>query len=112
MAGQEKPGHGEFCWNELATTDAAGAKKFYTELLGWTLKKGDAAPMAYTEIVVGDRQVGGIYQSGPGFGGGDRPPRWMAYVSVEDGDAPRRRAGRQGASSADGHSARRSLLRH
>lgn len=87
MAGQEKPVHGAFCWNELATSDAAGAKKFYTELLGWTLKEGDAAPMAYTEIVVGDKHVGGIYQSGPEFGGGDTPPHWTAYVSVDDVDA-------------------------
>jgi predicted enzyme related to lactoylglutathione lyase len=96
MAGQEKPSHGEFCWNELATSDAAGAKRFYTELLGWTLKEGDAAPMAYTEIVVGDKHVGGIYQSGPEFGGGDTPPHWMAYVSVDEVDAAARRVGELG----------------
>lgn len=25
--------NGQFCWNELITSDAAGAKSFYTELL-------------------------------------------------------------------------------
>jgi predicted enzyme related to lactoylglutathione lyase len=86
MAGQPAPCHGAFCWNELGTTDAAGAKKFYTELLGWQLKEGDAAPMAYSEIVVGDAHVGGIYQSSPEMGG-NMPPQWMAYVAVDDVDA-------------------------
>ena len=26
---------GTFCWAELATTDAAGAKTFYSDLLDW-----------------------------------------------------------------------------
>ncbi|MFL6227846.1 MAG: VOC family protein [Pyrinomonadaceae bacterium] len=90
MAGQPAHSQGAFCWNELGTTDAAGAKKFYTELLGWQLKEGDAAPMAYTEIVVGDAHIGGIYQSSPEMSG-NMPPQWMAYVSVEDVDDAARR---------------------
>jgi predicted enzyme related to lactoylglutathione lyase len=86
MAGQPMPVHGTFCWNELGTTDAAGAKKFYTELLGWQLKEGDAAPMAYTEIVVGDKHIGGIYQPDSEHGG-NMPTHWMAYVAVDDVDA-------------------------
>jgi predicted enzyme related to lactoylglutathione lyase len=86
MAGQEMPRHGEFCWNELATKDAGAAKKFYAELLGWQLKEGDAAPGAYTEIVVGDAHVGGIFQAGPEHGG-DMPSQWSAYVAVDDVDA-------------------------
>ena len=27
---------GTFCWIELGTTDSEAAKKFYTELFGWT----------------------------------------------------------------------------
>ena len=95
MAGQPLPAHGAFCWNELATTDAEGAKKFYTELFGWQLKEGDAAPMAYTEIVVGGAHVGGIYQSGPEHGGG-MPPQWMTYVAVDDVDAAARRVAELG----------------
>jgi predicted enzyme related to lactoylglutathione lyase len=30
---------GAFSWQELMTDDVAGAKKFYTELLGWTLEE-------------------------------------------------------------------------
>lgn len=90
MAGQPVSCHGAFCWNELATTDAAGAKKFYTELLGWQLTEGDAAPMVYSEIIVGDAHVGGIYQPTPEHGG-NTPPHWMAYVAVDDVDASAKR---------------------
>lgn len=83
------PAHGSFCWNELGATDDAAAKKFYTELLGWQLKEGDASPMAYTEIVAGGQPVGGIYKMGPESG--DAPSRWMPYVAVDDVDASARR---------------------
>ena len=86
----EMPPHGAFCWNELSTTDGEAAKKFYTELLGWELKTSDATGMAYTEIVVGGKHVGGIYQAGPECGGGgegEMPPRWSSYIAVDDVDA-------------------------
>ena len=85
----EMPAHGAFCWNELATKDAAGAKKFYAELLGWKLKESDATGMAYREIVVGGRHLGGIYQMTAEQG--DAPSHWMAYVAVDDVDAAAKR---------------------
>jgi len=33
-AKEYKPG--SFCWTELGTVDAGAAKKFYTELFGWS----------------------------------------------------------------------------
>ncbi len=39
--------HGAFSWNELMTTDVAAAKKFYGELLGWTLQDIDMGSMTY-----------------------------------------------------------------
>jgi predicted enzyme related to lactoylglutathione lyase len=81
----EMPANGTFCWTELATTDLEAAKKFYTQLLGWTLKQGDAGGMIYNEIVAGGREQGGMYQAGPETGGG--PSHWMAYVAVDDVDA-------------------------
>ena len=94
MARQERPPHGAFCWYELGTRDAAAAKKFYTELLGWRLKEGEAAPGAYTEIVVGDAHVGGIYQAGPEYG--DMTSQWTAYVAVDDVDAAAKRVAELG----------------
>src|SRR3712207_9549316 len=93
MSEQTMPANGSFCWNELSTTDDAAAMKFYGELLGWEFKSSDmppcegseAPPVVYNEIVVGGRHVGGVFKMGSEFGGG--PPRWMAYVPVEELDA-------------------------
>lgn len=74
--------HGTFCWNELASTNAEAAKQFYAELFGWKLKDGDVEGFKYSEIVVGNRAVGGMYQMGPEYG--DAPSHWMPYVAVED----------------------------
>jgi predicted enzyme related to lactoylglutathione lyase len=90
MAEYTMPANGTFCWNELGTTDVEAAKKFYTELLGWTLKEGHVAPMIYNEIMVNGQAVGGIYQMGPEFGGA--PSHWMPYVAVEDVEASVKRA--------------------
>lgn len=85
MSDQGMPAHGDFCWNELASTDAEGAKKFYTELFGWKLKESQATGMAYTEIVAGGKESGGIYQMTAEQG--NMPSRWTAYVAVDDVDA-------------------------
>ena len=93
MSEHKMPANGTFCWNELSTTDDAAAIKFYAELLGWEIKKSEAAascegsegpPMVYNEIVVGGEHVGGIYTTGPGDG--PAPPHWTAYVAVDDVD--------------------------
>jgi len=54
--------HGDFSWCELLTYDVDGAKKFYAELLGWTM---DDQPMGegasnYTILKADGRPVGGI----------------------------------------------------
>jgi hypothetical protein len=93
MSEQTMPANGSFCWNELSTTDDEAAIRFYKGLLGWEVKKSDAAacegsdaPTAvYNEIVVDGKHVGGIYKTGPEYGGA--PSHWMAYVAVEDVDA-------------------------
>jgi predicted enzyme related to lactoylglutathione lyase len=87
--GMEIPAHGTFCWNELGTKDLDAAKRFYTELLGWELKESNAAGMAYNEIYVAGRPIGGLYQMGPEYG--DAPSHWMPYVQVDDVEASARR---------------------
>jgi len=96
MSEHKMPAHGTFCWNELSTTDSDAAVRFYTELLGWEVKKSnameacegspaDAPPVVYNEIVVGGEHIGGIYKMGPEYGGA--PSHWMSYVAVDDVDA-------------------------
>lgn len=63
---------------ELATTDVAKAKAFYTALFDWQLE--EVPGMDYTLIKVGEGTGGGIMQSPvPGA-----PSFWLAYVLVDD----------------------------
>lgn len=74
---------GTFCWTDLGTTDAEGAKAFYTALFGW---EAEDLPVdeqqTYTMLRCGGKQVGALYRN-------DQVPHpaWLSYVSVEDADA-------------------------
>lgn len=78
---------GGFCWNEVATRDLDGAKKFYAELFGWTTHDTPMGDIGiYTTFKLGGKDVMGLYEmKGEQFG--DIPPHWMAYIAVEDCDA-------------------------
>jgi hypothetical protein len=82
---------GEFCWPELATTDAEGAKLFYGGLFGWKPVDVPAGPdMTYTMLSLGGRDAGALYQQGPKEKG--VPPHWNTYIAVESADAAAARA--------------------
>jgi predicted enzyme related to lactoylglutathione lyase len=83
--------HGAICWNELASKDVEAAKTFYSELLGWKLTGSEGAGMHYTEIVVGDKHIGGMYQLTDECGGADASSHWRSYVAVDDVDASAKR---------------------
>ncbi len=90
--------HGQFCWQELATDDLEGAKKFYSEMFGWNIKAGGGAdaPMEYSEFQLGDDYpMGGMYQKPPEM---PAPPHWISYVSVDDVDASAAKAAELGGS--------------
>jgi uncharacterized protein len=76
---------GVFSWAELATTDVAGAKRFYTGLLGWTTELAPVEGMEYTLVKAGDEQVGGIM--GNQCEGGVIPSHWGIYITVDNVDA-------------------------
>jgi predicted enzyme related to lactoylglutathione lyase len=81
----ELPADNRFCWNELATKDAAGAAKFYCEVFGWTGVPVPMGPHIYTRFKQGDRDVGGMIPMTAEWG--DIRPHWMAYIHVADVDA-------------------------
>lgn len=82
---------GGVSWNELMTPDAAKAKAFYTELIGWTAKGRDMGGFEYTVLSKGEDMVGGLMEmSGPEWTG--VPPHWMSYVTVADVDATAQKA--------------------
>jgi hypothetical protein len=81
---------GSFSWPELATSDPAAAKKFYTSLFGWGTVDSPAGPdMVYTTLKKGDKSVGALYQDPKEK---NIPPHWNTYVTVESADASAKKA--------------------
>ncbi len=77
--------HGAFSWNELMTSDVAGAKAFYGELLGWPLSDMESSCGSYTMAKAGGTEVAGIMAIPREAEG--MSPAWGAYVTVDDVDA-------------------------
>lgn len=87
--------HGTVWWTELMTSDAGGARSFYSEAIGWTPSVVAMSDMSqppaegeegYTIFMLGDTAVcGAMKMDGPQFEG--VPPHWFTYVAVDDVDA-------------------------
>ncbi|HMV48931.1 MAG TPA: VOC family protein [Blastocatellia bacterium] len=79
---------GRFCWIELGTTDQDAAKKFYSELFGWTINDFPMGPEGvYTMFQLNGRDTGAAYQLMEQQLSQGVPPNWGVYVAVEDADA-------------------------
>jgi predicted enzyme related to lactoylglutathione lyase len=86
---QETPDYapGTFCWVELATSDNEAAKKFYTELFGWSSTDNPMGPgMVYTMLKRDGKEVGALYKMMPEMSSRGIPPHWMSYASTENAD--------------------------
>jgi predicted enzyme related to lactoylglutathione lyase len=78
---------GTFCWVELATTDGEAAKKFYTELFGWTFSDSPIGPgMIYTMLKLDGKDVGALFKMPDEMTSQGIPPNWLSYVSVKSTD--------------------------
>jgi uncharacterized protein len=80
----EQPGpEGVFVWDELGTTDADDAQRFYGEVFGWTAS--DMGP-EYGGYRIFNRSETGIagFMTLPDA---TLPPQWQPYVAVDDPDA-------------------------
>jgi len=71
---------GTFCWFELATSDGAAAKEFYTSLLGWTADDRPMPEGVYTILQKNGRDAAALYENK------QAPTAWMTYVSVASAD--------------------------
>ena len=70
-------------WNELASRDPEGSKKFYSALFGWTAETESMGPAGdYTFFSIGDRPAAGLLrmpaEAGPA------PTMWLSYITVAD----------------------------
>lgn len=78
MGQVERYPNGTFCWVDLGTNDAVGAKRFYGGLFGWEfddLPTGEQG--THSTCRLGGRAVAGLYD-------GAERPMWGSYISVED----------------------------
>jgi predicted enzyme related to lactoylglutathione lyase len=94
------PPPGEFCWDELLTSDPEAAKKFYGQVVGYKFEQVEMPGMPYTlftrEAKRPDgkpRQAAGMMKMPPMI----PHPFWLSYVSVANCDESTERAKRLGA---------------
>ena len=89
---------GSFCWVELGTTDREAAKKFYSQLFGWSADDRPMGPdMTYTMFRLGGQDAAGAYALMKEQVSAHVPPHWMLYVKVENVDASAAKAVKAGA---------------
>jgi uncharacterized protein len=91
MGSVERYPNGTFCWVDLGTTDAPGAKAFYGGLFGWEfddLPTGEQGTNSTCRL--DGRAVAGLYDRAETPGRG-------SYISVDDVDRAVARARKLGA---------------
>jgi uncharacterized protein len=82
---------GTLCWTELTTPDVAGAKSFYSDVLGWETDDQPMGEFTYTVVkpAGGDENSsqGGMMPLSPEMAAGGARTRWQPYFEVADCDA-------------------------
>lgn len=92
----EMPKLGEFCWNELATSNLKAAKEFYGKVFGWEFSDHEMGETTYTMIKYKNKEFAGIW-SIPKDKEKQIPPHWIAYILVENTDESLEKARKHGA---------------
>ncbi len=71
-------------WIDLSSTDAKGAREFYSKLFGWTAEpEADPAAGGYAIARLGGKDVAGIGSTQDP----NSPSAWMIYIGTRDADA-------------------------
>ena len=75
-------------WVDMATTDADGARAFYTGLFGWETEDMPAGELGtYTMCSLRGKPVAAFYEMDDAMRQRGVPPMWLTYVSVADVEA-------------------------
>lgn len=90
------PATGVFCWADLGTTDAEGAKRFYSQLFDWGVFETGAGGTSYSMFQVDGRDVGAVYALSEEQRAQGVPPHWVPYVSVASAEESAARASELG----------------
>ena len=92
MGKRESYAPGTFCWVDLSTSDANGAKVFYGELFGWEFEDNEIpGGGVYTMCHVQGDVVAALVQQD------ERPGHWNNYVAVMSADETATKAKQLGA---------------
>jgi uncharacterized protein len=87
-----KAASGQFCWVDLAATDADSAKAFYGRLLGWSSAELSVNGGSFTRLQLLGQDVGSLYQMRQAHVADGVPSHWTPYIRVNDVDTVARRA--------------------
>lgn len=88
---------GSFCWVELSTSDQNAAKKFYSDLFGWSVNDNPMGPgEVYTIFQLNGRDAGAAYTSTKQEREMHVPPHWNLYIAVDNADDAVAKAGKVG----------------
>jgi predicted enzyme related to lactoylglutathione lyase len=87
---------GRFAWYELITTDIAGAKAFYAEVVGWGVQDASMPNLTYNLFTADGASVSGLMDLPEHARRMGATPRWMGYVGVGDVDVTADRIKRLG----------------
>jgi predicted enzyme related to lactoylglutathione lyase len=83
---------------ELGTTDQNAAKKFYSNLFGWTPQDNPMGPgEVYTIFQLNGREAAAGYTLRKDQQAHGVPPHWMLYIASDNVDASSKRAAELGA---------------
>lgn len=78
---------GTFCWIELATHDANAARKFYSDLFGWSVNEVPMGENGFYYIAQkSGKDAAAFYEMMPDMRAAGVPPNWMTYVCVTNAD--------------------------
>jgi predicted enzyme related to lactoylglutathione lyase len=83
---------GVFVWDELGTTDADGAQRFYEQVFGWTTADMGEEYGGYRIFNRGDTGIAGLMR----LQDDSIAPHWQPYVAVDDVDATAAKAAELG----------------
>ena len=81
--GEPSASEGVFVWDELGTSDADAAQRFYEEVFGWTVSDMGPEYGGYRIFNHGETGIAGLMS----LPDDSVPPHWQPYVAVDDPDA-------------------------
>lgn len=78
---------GRHIWYDLMSSDPEGAKRFYGEVVGWTVTPFEGGAEPYEMWTADHGPVGGVLQLPPEVEAQGVPSYWLAYIATPDLDA-------------------------